>query len=186
MTSYYVEIVLLRLVRWHCYVAADVLRFKGEMVVLRLLRWDCCVQLDMTRSLHWDCYVEIVTSRFLRWCYYLGRFAQTVLHALEVMGPRWAREPFKILPRLGYWISYDNSIWADWEDLKTKLWKAYWANMAKAKIKSWSIRVKNILFCRAVAPHFLYRCVVWPVTKGLVNKIESLQKHMVGLFLDIP
>ena len=73
-----------------------------------------------------------------------------------------------------------------WTVITRKCWSAFWCNCRCREWRELGMRRRLILLARAVEPLIRWYLGIVPTSKSRVDRLDSLQRHMVGLILDLP
>ena len=61
------------------------------------------------------------------------------------------------------------------------MWKSFFCNFGKGKVRTVPDKQKIELLKRAVRPSLTFRCSIWPPQKTIGREVDSLQRKMLSL-----
>ena len=84
-------------------------------------------------------------------------------------------------PVLGHVISPSGAVRPAWDITIKQMWKCFFSNFGRGKVRGVPDKHKIELLKRAVRPSLTFRCSIWPPQKTIGRELDCLQRKMLSL-----
>ena len=102
---------------------------------------------------------------------------------IQAVGSDWELQDVCVV--LGWTFQSDAGTGHAWQNVKAKLWRAFFGNVKAKGFKKLSVVGKCSMLCRGLGPIFLHAAQVWPPQHVLAMKVDSLQRRFIGSAIGI-